>query len=161
VRRFMRTLVLCACAASALVNPVYARADDDAARIAAVFTESIREYVKRSPAARADGRQSELFSPKVAEYFQKIVRKAFRGKNGRHMRRTILEGDPVRQTVLHVNDVYPEDIPLTTMPPTLLERLPALPAELAYRIIGRALVLQDLKTNVIVDFIPNALPRFH
>ena len=75
------------------------------------------------------------------------------------MRRTIQEGDPVTPTTLRVNDVYPEEIPLTTMPPTLLRLLPALPMELAYRIIGRALVLQDIKTNVIVDFLPDAIPR--
>jgi hypothetical protein len=61
--------------------------------------------------------------------------------------------------MLHVNDVYPEEIPRTTMPPTLLRDLPALPMELAYRIIGRALVLLDIKTDVIVDFIPDAIPR--
>lgn len=77
------------------------------------------------------------------------------------MRRTIQEGDPVRATTLHVNEVYPEEIPLTTMPPMLLRRLPELPMELAYRIMGRALVLQEIKTNVIVDFIPDAIPRAH
>jgi len=44
------------------------------------------------------------------------------------------------------------------MPPTLLREFPDLPKDLAYRIIGRALVLQDLKTNLIVDYIRNALP---
>ena len=44
------------------------------------------------------------------------------------------------------------------MPPTLLRQLPDLPNELAYRIIGRALALQDIKANLIVDFIPNAIP---
>ena len=44
------------------------------------------------------------------------------------------------------------------MSPTLLNRLPVLPKELTYRIIGRTLVLQDTKTNLIVDFIPKALP---
>jgi len=75
------------------------------------------------------------------------------------MRRTIQEGDPEQATFLRVNAVYPEEIPLGTMPPMLLRRLPVLPSELAYRIIGRALVLKDVKTNVIVDFMPDAIPR--
>jgi len=29
---------------------------------------------------------------------------------------------------------------------------------LAYRVIGHSLVLQDTRTNLIVDFIPNAIP---
>jgi hypothetical protein len=44
------------------------------------------------------------------------------------------------------------------MPPTLLRRLPALPGELAYRIVGRALVIQELRTSMIVDFMPDAIP---
>jgi hypothetical protein len=36
------------------------------------------------------------------------------------MRQTIQEGDPATLSMLHVNDVYPEEIPRTTMPPTLL-----------------------------------------
>ena len=74
------------------------------------------------------------------------------------MRKTIEERDPVKHIVLKVNEVYPDNQPRTTMSPTLLNRLPVLPQELAYRIIGRALVLQDTKTNLIVDFIPNAIP---
>ena len=74
------------------------------------------------------------------------------------MRKTIEEGDPVKHIVLKVNDVYPDDQPRATMPPTLLSRLPVLPNELAYRVIGRALVLQDIKTNLIVDFIPMVIP---
>lgn len=108
-----------------------------------------------------DSRHGDIFTTSVTKQFHKIIRDAFRGRDGRHMRRTIQEGDPVRATTLHVNEVYPEEIPLTTMPPMLLRRLPELPMELAYRIMGRALVLQEIKTNVIVDFIPDAIPRAH
>ena len=74
------------------------------------------------------------------------------------MRQTIRERDPIKPGPLKVNAVYPDDQPHTTMPPTLLRLLPVLPKELVYRIIGHALVLQDMKTNLIVDFIPNAIP---
>jgi hypothetical protein len=57
-----------------------------------------------------------------------------------------------------VNAAYPPNIPIQTTPPTLLKRLPALPMELAYRILGRSIVLLDEKTNLIVDFIPNVVP---
>ena len=57
-----------------------------------------------------------------------------------------------------MNEVYPDDQPRTTMPPTLLIRLPLLPKELTYRIIGHTLLLLDTKTNLIVDFILNAIP---
>jgi hypothetical protein len=58
-----------------------------------------------------------------------------------------------------VNDVFPEDIPLTTTPPILLSKLPLLPQELAYRFVGRDLTLNDTKTGLIVDVIPKAIPR--
>jgi hypothetical protein len=112
----------------------------------------------RIAAARPGSRQGDIFSPGVAKQFVKIIRKAFGEPGGRAMRRTILERNPVRFVVLHVNDVYPEDLTRTTMPPTLLRRLPTLPEELAYRIIGRALVLEDIRANLIVDFIPKAIP---
>jgi hypothetical protein len=59
---------------------------------------------------------------------------------------------------LHVNQVYPQGIPLQSTPPTLLLNLPTLPKELEYRIVGRNLVLHDIVPNIIVDFIPDAIP---
>jgi hypothetical protein len=161
MRRFTTTFILSACVAAVCANPARARADDaaDAARMVAVFTENTREYVKRSPGARAVARQGDIFSPKVAKEFHVIIRNAFKGKEAANMRRTIRESEPVRFVVLRVNNTYPEDIVLTTMPPTLLNRLPRLPDELAYRIIGRALILQDLRTSVIVDILPDAIPK--
>src|SRR5205823_3185327 len=94
--------------------------------------------------ARRDARQGDIFTSEVAEQFHKIIRKAFKEPGGRAMRKTIEERDPVKHIVLKVNQVYPDNQPRTTMSPTLLNRLPVLP--------------QDTKTNLIVDFIPNALP---
>ena len=108
--------------------------------------------------ARRNAHQGDIFTREVAEHFRKIIRKAFKEPGGRVMRKTIQELDPVKAVVLKVNEVYPDDHLRTTMPPTLLNRLPALPKELAYRIIGHAFVLQDTKTNLIVDFIPKAIP---
>jgi len=39
-----------------------------------------------------------------------------------------------------------------------LRRLPELPQELVYRIVGHDLTLQDTKARLIVDLIPNAIP---
>jgi len=33
-----------------------------------------------------------------------------------------------------------------------------LPPELDYRVVGRDLVLRDVKANLVVDFIANAIP---
>ena len=59
---------------------------------------------------------------------------------------------------MQVNQIYPDALPFTTVPPTLLQKLPMLPDAVAYRILGSTLLLVDQKTNLIVDFIPNAIP---
>jgi hypothetical protein len=68
--------------------------------------------------ARRGSRQGDIFTHEVAEQFVKIIRKAFKEPGGRAMRRTIQEDGAVKPTVLHVNDVYPEGLTRTTMPPT-------------------------------------------
>jgi hypothetical protein len=107
--------------------------------------------------ARRNARQGDIFTRDVAERFRKIIDGTFRGPEGRLARETIRPDSPSKAPVLHVNDVCPEEIPLTTTPPTLLARLPKLPQELTYRIVGRDLTLQDTEARLIVDLIPNAI----
>ena len=57
-----------------------------------------------------------------------------------------------------VNTVYPTTIPLLTFPAALLQKLPDLPPELEYRIVGRHLILRDVKANLIVDVLRDAIP---
>jgi hypothetical protein len=178
--RYLLCLIVLVFTASGFVSPAQ-QSRKDAGTIRA-FADRVEEYVKmqkdlesstkgseqiadrqqalaaRIAAARRGARQGDIFTHEVAEQFEKIIRKAFKGPDGRAMRTTIHEDGPVGSIVLHVNDVYPDGTSRTTMPPTLLREFPDLPKDLAYRIIGRALILQDLKTNLIVDFIPNAIP---
>jgi len=57
-----------------------------------------------------------------------------------------------------VNDSYPRDKPLSTMPPDLLARLPRLPEGVQYRFVGSTLILHDIKTNLVIDRLPEAIP---
>jgi hypothetical protein len=133
-----------------VLKPTY-----EVARIA----EHQHALARKIAAARRDARQGDIFTHEATERFRKIIRSAFRGPEGRLARRTIRPDDPSKVLVrLRVNDVYPENIPLTTTPPTLLSKLPQLPQELAYRIVGRDLTLKDTKAGLIVDLIPNAIP---
>jgi hypothetical protein len=59
---------------------------------------------------------------------------------------------------LTVNATYPAAQPLSTVPPNLLAKLPQLPKDVEYRIVGKHLMLRDVDANIIVDFIYNALP---
>jgi hypothetical protein len=40
----------------------------------------------------------------------------------------------------------------------LLRKLPDLPPELEYRIVGRSLILRDVKANLIVDILRDVVP---
>ena len=51
----------------------------------------------------------------------------------------------------------PSDAP--RIPPVLLSQLPALPQQLEFDFSGRALILRDVDANIVVDFVPNALPE--
>ena len=52
-----------------------------------------------------------------------------------------------------VNTVYPTTMPLATCPPALLRKLPDLPPELEYRLVGHNLILRDVQANLIVDIL--------
>ena len=109
--------------------------------------------------ARSGARQGDIFTDEVTRQFRRIIRGEFQGPEAQLARKTIRQNDPSQVSRrLHVNDVYPETLPLTTTPPTLLSKLPPLPQELAYRIVGRDLTLKDTKAGLIVDLIPNAIP---
>jgi hypothetical protein len=131
------------------------RPTNDVARIA----EHQHALARKITQARREARQGDIFTHEVTRQFRRIIRGEFQGPEARHARSTIRQDDPSKVIVrLHVNEVYPEDIPLTTTPPTLLNKLPQLPQELAYRIVGRDLTLKDTKAGLIVDLIPNAIP---
>jgi hypothetical protein len=49
-------------------------------------------------------------------------------------------------------------VPFTTVPPSLLLKLPKLPDQVAYRIVGRDLILLDVEANLVVDKIPEIIP---
>jgi hypothetical protein len=109
--------------------------------------------------ARRDAHQGDIFTHEVIERFRKIIHSEFHGPEGRAAREAIRQDDPSEVIVrLHVNDVFPEGVSLTTTPPSLLLKLPELPQELAYRFVGRDLTLIDTKARLIVDLIPNAIP---
>ena len=120
--------------------------------------ERQRARAKRIRETRVAAKPGDIFNPEITEEFRRVIRETMQGKNAPNVKKTIKQGEPLPSWKLEVNGDYPEHLPLTTVPPTLLLRLPQLPPQAAYRIIGRALVLQDTEARVIIDFIPDALP---
>jgi hypothetical protein len=107
---------------------------------------------------RSNARRGDIFTPSATEAIARVIKAVFAGPDAHRVQNTIQAGDPLEGFVVQVNQRYPDGLPFTTLPPTLLRKLPRLPDEVAYRILGSALLLVDRKANMIVDFMPNAIP---
>ena len=116
-----------------------------------------REMGNKIRVARAGAKQGEIFSPAIAQYFRKQIAASFAGGNGNAIRASLANAEPVN-IELQINQSYPPDQPLQSTPPTLLLNLPELADGLEYRVLNRELVLRDTQGNVVVDYVPNALP---
>ena len=106
---------------------------------------------------RAGAKQGEVFSPEIADYFRREIAATLNGRHGKQIRSSLRRSEPTEME-LQINQSYPEKVALQSTPPSLLLNLPELPKGLEYRILGRELVLRDSDANIIVDYIPNALP---
>jgi hypothetical protein len=124
-------------------------------------------------AERQGQKQGEIFKPKVASAFRVVLKRELSGPEGPAMLKEIRSGNPrvegtprpqdptrevKRPVTVAVNAVYPEDAPLSSVPPSLLLHLPALPEQVKYGFVGRELILRDTEASVILDFIPDAVP---
>lgn len=107
-------------------------------------------------ALRADAKQGDIFTPVVARQFRRIIQADARRRGARAVRAMMIEVPNGYQT--KVNATYPTTQPLATVPPLLIAGLQPLPEQLEYRFFGSTLILRDVKANVIVDFVPEAVP---
>jgi hypothetical protein len=106
--------------------------------------------------ARPHAKPADIFTPAAREAFRHVIRSVF--QDTATARTVIRQRDRGKEVRLRVNGIYPDAVAETTFPPTLLQKLPTLPEELAYRIVGRDLVLVDTKANLVVDLLHEALP---
>ena len=105
---------------------------------------------------RANAQPGEIFAPEYQPYFIKIVQDDFKLRSAAD--RKALVSELPKNLKVDINTVYPTTQPLETFPPALLRKLPDLPPELEYRIVGRSLILRDVKANLIVDILRDVVP---
>jgi hypothetical protein len=141
----------------------YVRLRDDAARAAPPLKEtaSPEEITAREvqlaaaiQGARPGAKQGEIFGaagPRIVE----IVRADLARR--RPVDRSAIRSEIPQAAVPAVNQLYPETLPLATVPPELLDALPDLPEKLEYRFVGAHLVLRDAEANLVVDVLPDAM----
>jgi len=145
--------------------PVEATAQQVAIRQKAL-TDAIVKY-------RRKAKPGEIFKPEVEAAFRHVFKEAFATPEGPAMMQEIRQGNPkvegvpkptdptqeVKTTVnLGVNVVYPAGAPFSSVPSSLLLKIPVLPPEVRYRFVGRALIVRDTEANVILDFIRDIVP---
>jgi hypothetical protein len=106
---------------------------------------------------RANAKQGDFFSPAIENLVRRTMEVVLGGKDGKTIRASIMDENPGMPN-LSVNDRWPDSIPLSTMPPQVLEPLPALVEDLEYRFIGERMVLLDTHAHIILDYTGDVLP---
>lgn len=116
-----------------------------------------KEMSNKVRAVRTGAKQGDIFSAPIAAYFRRQIAGALAGKQGQTIRASLKHSEPLHGVTVKINEPYPAGVPLQSTPPSLLEALPVLPKGLEYRVVNDDLVLHDIDTNLIVDFVPHAI----
>jgi hypothetical protein len=106
---------------------------------------------------RPDAKQGDLISPDMAKAIVGEIQKAFNTPKRDLLLDELAEqsGTPANAATATVN----QQLAAPRVPPRLMEILPPLPKQLEYDFVGRSLVLRDVDADVVVDFVPDALPE--
>jgi hypothetical protein len=110
---------------------------------------------------RATAKPGDIFTPEARPVITRLLASIFGGPDGRLLKAAVAGEAPVDPVALKltVNGRYPDTVPLSTVPPQVLQTLPKLSEDLEYRFVGGWLILLDTHAHVIADFIDNALPK--
>jgi len=119
------------------------------------FQRALESQVR---AARTSAKQGDLFTPEARVVIRRLLATIFGGADGKELKESVLDETPVGVKIA-VNGRYPDNVPMSTIPPQVLQTLPKLAEEMEYRFVGDALILLDVHAHVIADFIPDALPK--
>jgi hypothetical protein len=105
---------------------------------------------------RRNAKQGDLFTPAMQAFVRRVLAPVFSGTDGAHMRTEILDNEYKGAVKLAPNARYPDAIPVSTVPPQVLQNLPKLPEELEYRFVRQNLILFDPHAHTIPDWVPDA-----
>ena len=109
----------------------------------------------RIRAMRTGAKQGDIFTPATAAHFRRLLRPELDKAT-----KDVIKDDNPGNFPFKVNDTYPDKEPRSTVPPNVLATLPDLPKDQAieYRFINKHLILLDSRANLIIDYLPNAIP---
>jgi len=106
--------------------------------------------------ARANAKPGDLFTPDMQRVVRRLFLGVFKGAPGREAKKYI--HDEPHPVTPEINKRYPDNIPLSTMPPRVLAKLPKLPDELEYRFIANHLIIMDVHAHIMLDYVLDAIP---
>jgi len=115
-----------------------------------------RALLKLIQEARKDAKQGDVFTRPMQTLVKSLLRPVFRGRAGRQIRDEIVDNEYKGNVKLAPNARYPDDVPISTVPPQVLLSLPKLPDDLEYRFVQHYLILFDPHAHLIPDFMPRA-----
>jgi len=120
-----------------------------------------RAFEKLMRDTRKTAKPGELFTAEAQPVIKRLLATVFGGPDGKQLKASIMDENPVDPVALKigVNSRYPDTVPLTSIPPQVLQTLPKLSEDLEYRFIGDWLILFDVHAHVIADYIDDALPK--
>ena len=95
-----------------------------------------------------------IFVPGMQTYIRNVVRRVINGPDGVVIKASLMDENPMAARVA-INERYPDTVPMSTMPPDVLAALPSLPKDLEYRFVGNRLILLDIRSHLVVDFVEN------
>jgi len=111
-----------------------------------------RALANRVRVARAGAKRGDIFTSTISAEFRNVL---------------VVETNPGTMAAImddnpgdfsrRINRIYPTGRPFATMPVRILAVLPRLPDDVQYRFLGRALILIDTRTNLILDRMPCAV----
>ena len=107
---------------------------------------------------RMSAKRGDIFTPEAEVVIKRLLASVFGGPDGKQLKASIMDENPVGLKLV-VNGRYPDTVPISSVPPQILQTLPALSEDMEYRFVGDNLILLDAHAHVIADFIPDAFPK--
>ena len=117
-----------------------------------------RMFEKLIRKERMAAKRGDIFTPEAEAVIKRLLASVFGGPDGKQLQASIMDENPVGLK-LAVNGRYPDAVPISSVPPQVLQTLPALSEDMEYRFIGDNLILLDSHAHVIADFIPDVFPK--
>ena len=89
---------------------------------------------------------------------KRLLAAVFGGPDGKQLKASIMDENPVGISI-SVNGRYPDNVPISTVPPEVLQTLPKLTEDMEYRFVGDNLILLDAHAHIIADYVRDAIPK--